>query len=269
MKKYIVSFTVSLMLAVILSFSVYAVETSEENSVPVTESSVVQESSPPEPSVQQSSEESSSEPSITESSQESSYESSYESSAESSIESSQTESSAEESSEPFEEETSIPEETSVEESSEEPPYEVSVTDPFEAINNIDIILPVNKPDYNKPNIESSVESSEEPFQESSETVAANTSEISDTESTILNTPPVPQDEVSSVQLYNSTTVSSDNTSFLLGIIFWSVIGLVVTTVLIIVLHSKGGGNQMSGRNRYRKNVQKPNKKKLLSEKYYK
>ncbi len=270
----IVSILIGIVLVIAISFSVFAVESQEENSTPYEQSSGVQVQSSSEQLISspETSEEFSSQIS-SESSLESSAEISHQISTESSQqspdessqeESSQTESIAEESSN----ESSEPEEQSYIESSFESSEKIIFSDPFEGINKINIILPIDNPNYQKP--ESSTEPSSDPPKESSSEISA---QVSDENTHILDSPPVPQDESRTVQLYNSTTAETDNTSFLVGIIIWSVIGIIITAILIIVLHTKEGKNSdfSLGRNRYHKKFEQKTKrtKKLLSDKYYK
>ena len=67
---------------------------------------------------------------------------------------------------------------------------------------------------------------------------------------LLNAPPMPADEQSVSVPYNQ---QNDNSSIFLGMIFWSVIGIVVTAVLIIILNLKGADSEFAfSRKRYHK-----------------
>lgn len=225
------------MSVLMLSLSSYAIE---ENTDSLTESSSeisnIDSELSSETSFESSQLVSESESSvITEPSDELSSESSAESLSESYVQSS--EQSSNQSSE-------LSSDESYEESSE-----VSIVSPFSALNNLDAVLPVDREDYRP--IESQIESSEQMPESNSEISSESSLYLEDTskaESNILNAPPVPSDEPVTSQLYASNT---DN-SFLIGIIFWSVIGVVVTAVLIIILHSKGNSEFNFSKKRYRK-----------------
>lgn len=269
----IISVIIFLVLTSILTFSVFAVEDNSEPSLPTEDSNITSDPSQSEQSSELQSSEEVSQESLPESSIEGSLESSQESlpesSIESSLESSQEslpESSVESSSESSRqessnisaptEESSVPEETSVQESPQESPH-AEIADPFAAINRIDIVLPVDKPEYKNP-----TESSDE----ISSNVSSSTGNILDTD------PPIPPDKTPAVQLYNSTTIETDNSSYLIGIICWSIIGIIITAVFIVFFNSKKttSSDFELKRNRYHKaSPQKSKHKRLLSDKYYK
>ena len=104
------------------------------------------------------------------------------------------------------------------------------------------ILRENDPNFT-PQESSKVESSEE---ESSREAAA----VIDPDSKLLTAPPMPSDEQSTSVPYNQ---KNENFSVLLGIINWSVVGIVVTAVLIVILNLKGSNSEfVFSRKRYRK-----------------
>lgn len=238
----------------VISFSSYAVEESSYESLPSessaeitstesTFSSAIAESSVVQSSIQSSSftessvqtPESSNSVSVPQSSAESSVVS--EPSVQSSV---PEETSADESSEP---------ESSIEESSEES-EEISIVDPFSALNNLEVVLPVDRPDYIPPesSSESSVQSSVQSSENSVESQISAVAEVSKAENNVLNAPPVPTDEQTPKQIYSQR---ADNLSFLIGIIIWSVIGVAVTALLIVILNLKGNKETSGGFNRGR------------------
>ncbi|MGN1457719.1 MAG: hypothetical protein ACI4XP_07165, partial [Acutalibacteraceae bacterium] len=132
--------------------------------------------------------------------------------------------------------SSVPQETSPDESSKpESSYEeslqesedTSITSPFSALNNLDAVLPVDRPDYIPPesSLESSFQSSQDNFESSTESQNSAAAVVSKTENNILNAPPVPTDEQVPKQIYSQR---ADNSSFLIGVIIWSVIGACAT-----------------------------------------
>lgn len=230
-----------LMSALVISFSAYAVEESSYTSLPselsseITSaestdfSSVVAESSAVQSSLESST--------VQESSLQNSENSNTVSAPQSAVESSAPP-------EPSFTQSSVPEETStdessnpessVEESSEES-TENSIVDPFSALNNLEAVLPVDRPGYTPP--ESSLESSLQSSENSPESQNSVIADVSKDETNILNAPPVPTDEQVPKQIYSQR---ADNSSFLIGIIIWSVIGVAVTALLIVILNLKGG-----------------------------
>lgn len=127
---------------------------------------------------------------------------------------------------------------------------VTVADPFTLIAGLEVILPADKPDF-KPKEESSKE--EESKDESSAAAAAIKKDTD-----LLNAPPtIPIDETVSSVTY---TQDENDTSVFVGIIFWSIIGIVITAILIIIINFKGENSEFTfGRKRYHKNNYKPSR----------
>ena len=242
-KRLLCSAAALLMIAFSFSVSANAEEVSE------IEISVDTSYSEPEPSLpeQQSQTDISEEPSavseipVEQPSESSHSESSYsyiadEISAESSLsdESSSDQSSSESSSEtsnPYEE-YSQPE-NSAENSAEV--SELSVADPFEKIRSLQYIIPADDPDY---------ESKLKALQNS----AIRTAHI-DGQAGLINTPIPTSAGSSELDLYPEERDSS----FLMGVIIWSVIGIVVLILRILILNLKGGDFSF-GRKRYHKHT---------------
>ena len=180
-------------------------------------------------------------------SQEYSYESQNDTSYETSTDYlSQDESSQDSSNEEtsYGEESSNSEETSDQNSdlqSSEEESELSVADPFEKIRALQFILPADDPDYEskKKNQESSVILNKETGGEKG----------------LINTPLPLSRSSSELDLYSE----EQDSSFLMGVIIWSVIGVVVFILLILILNLKGGGDFSFGRKRYHKHSYKPMK----------
>ncbi len=119
---------------------------------------------------------------------------------------------------------------------------INIIDPFKNIAGVKYILPSDNPKFTPP--ESSID--DESSAESSEEAAA----IINTSSKLETTPPIVYDEHSAVVTYESET---DNSSFLIGMIFWSIIGVIVTAVLILILNFKGNKTEFAfSRKRYHK-----------------
>lgn len=244
LKKHIYTILTAVVVTVLMSvvsFSSYAVEESSYTSVPSESSEVITSS---EDSTLFSS--TVSESSVEQSSTQSSFiqESSTQSTQSSEVVS-EPQSSAEP--EPSITESSVPEETSTQESStvevsdeesSEESTEVSFTDPLSALKYLEAVLPIDR-GYTPPenSTQNSTQSSIPNSESSTVSEASTVSEISKTESKILNAPPVPTDEETPKQ---TLTQQSDNSSFLIGIIIWSVIGVAVTALLIVILNLKDG-----------------------------
>lgn len=237
---------ISIISAVIIAFSVSVFANAEE----ISEAEVSENTSysAPEESVseQQSLTEISEEPSavseisIEEPSHVSTVESSYSyiSNESSTEQSSYDESSTDESStESSSDESSSYEEYSQQEFSAETSEEVSelsVADPFDKIRSLQYIIPGDDPDY---------ESKLKTLQNS----AIRTIQVSGQEA-LLTTPIPTSGNSSELDLYPEERDSS----FLMGVIIWSVIGIVVLILLILILNLKGGGEFSFGRKRYHK-----------------
>ena len=80
--------------------------------------------------------------------------------------------------------------------------------------------------------------------------SAEAAAIINPDSRLLDAPPIPADEPSVAVPYNA---ESDNSSVLMGMIFWSIIGIIVTALLIIILNLKGDDSEFAfSRKRYHK-----------------
>ena len=123
---------------------------------------------------------------------------------------------------------------------------VTVTDPFSLIAGLEVILPADRPDF-KPKEESSKQE---------ESSAATATIKKDTD--LLSAPPtIPIDETVSSVTYNR---NDNDVSVFMGIIFWSIIGIVITAILIIIINFKGDNSEFTfRRKRYHKNNFKPSK----------
>ena len=138
------------------------------------------------------------------------------------------------------------EEESVEESSEPEKIIVPVTDPFRSVGKMKYILPVDDPSFVSP--ESRAE--EEKKAQSSAEAAA----VINPDSKLLDSPPMPSYEPSVALPYYQ---EDDSSSVLMGMIFWSIIGIVVTAILIMILNFKGDSSDYSfNRKRYYKQQNK-------------
>ncbi len=141
-------------------------------------------------------------------------------------------------------------EESLEESSEQDSSEseeessgLSVTDPFGKLSAMNYILPSDDPNY-------IAKQKKEDSNAAAGSIRHN--------SGLLDSPPMPSDTSASALSY---TEDEDDSSFLMGIIFWSVIGIVLTILLIFIINLKGSGNSNSfGRKRYHKNTYKPSRR---------
>lgn len=135
-----------------------------------------------------------------------------------------------------------PEQSAYEESSAEESKAQNIADPFGAIKAAEILIPSDKPGYKAPEQSSAAESSE-----SDHSAAA---AVINGDNQLLSSPPIPSDDPSAPVPYNQ---QSDSNSVLMGIIFWSVIGVIVTTVLIVILNFKGNNSEFAfSRKRYHK-----------------
>lgn len=104
------------------------------------------------------------------------------------------------------------------------------------------ILPVKDPSFVSPKKQAE--------QVSKNQSSAEAAAIINPDSKLLDAPPIPTDEPSVTVPYNP---ENDNSSVLMGMIFWCIIGIVVTAVLIIILNLKGDDSEFAfSRKRYHK-----------------
>ncbi len=190
----------------------------EPDSEPVEDSSLPSEdpSEDPEPSPE---EPESNEPESSEPESEPEPSEPEESSEEPSEESSEPES------EPEPDPSSQPE--SREESSKAPP--TLRREPFSWLSGIKTVIPADRPGYISPKQQSEIEYSQRMYEESRAAI----SQADKADRHILSTPPLPSNEVSEDTA--SIAARNESSSFLIGIIIWSLIGIVITLILIFVL----------------------------------
>lgn len=187
-----------------------------ESSAPEEPTSQPEEPEPsqpeePDPSEDPSQyEESSSEP---EPSQESRYEESSESEEPSQQESSEV--------------VSEPEQSSTQESVPADPK--LKRDPFEWLSGIKTVIPADRSGYVSPAQKAENEKAQKLYEESR--AALETANKADKH--ILSTPPLPENEVSEDTI--SIAAQNESSSFLIGIIIWSLIGIITTLILIFML----------------------------------
>ena len=130
---------------------------------------------------------------------------------------------------------------SIQESAEESSG-LSITDPFAKLTSMHYILPSDDPNY-------IAKQKKEDSNAAAGSIRHN--------SGLLDSPPMPLDNSVSALNYKE----DDDSTFLVGIIFWTVIAIVLTILLIFIINLKGSGNSNSfGRKRYHKNTYKPSKK---------
>lgn len=114
--------------------------------------------------------------------------------------------------------------------------EIFETDPFGWINHLETVLPADKENYISPKQQSDAKLLEE-----SERAAA---------AALLSAPPMPYEETSFNTLGELETIHHDDTSFITGIIIWSVIGVMIAITIIFLFHSNTKG--AARRKRYKK-----------------
>lgn len=117
---------------------------------------------------------------------------------------------------------------------------IKVTDPFGKLNDLDYILPADAPDF-----EVKRQKYESSLLAAAEIRSANS---------LIQSPPLPisddNDELSFVK-------EEEDASFMMGVVIWSVIGVVIAVLLILMLNLKGGGDFSMGRKRYYKKTYRP------------
>ena len=116
---------------------------------------------------------------------------------------------------------------------------LKLTDPFAKLRSINYILPSDDPNY-------VAKQKKEESNHAAGAVKHN--------SGLLDAPPIPLDDTVSSIEYSG---EDDGSSVLIGIIFWSVIGIVLTIVLIFIINLKGSGNDNFARKRYDKKKYRP------------
>ena len=130
-----------------------------------------------------------------------------------------------------------------------------ISDPFTVLGTMDVILPVDRNNFN-PHTKADENSL------SRNSTVSSSSQSSELELSLLNTPPLPDDNGIKYKI----TDKNDAEALFLGMIFWSVIGIVVTAVLIIIVNSKGNDSEfVFSRKRYHKG--KKNNSSSHSEKF--
>ena len=248
--KISLGFITLLMILSVISFSAYAVDPLPEVSGEASaQSEAVSEA--PDSQEDLSGDDTESEDSVTENSEE------YESSdAESYYEEDTTESYYQSSADYYEEsyyEDSYTEsyyEESYTESSEESYYEssddyeesiyeessIEVKDPFKETAALKYIIPADDPDFRK--------------KEDSEAQSSSGGTIG-SEKDVLAPPPQINTDSGSASTDPAGFQETDN-STLTGIIFWSVLGIILVVTLIILISNKGNNNSNFGRKRYYK-----------------
>lgn len=116
-----------------------------------------------------------------------------------------------------------------------------IADPFMLIEKMDAVLPFDRKGFVAPkkNDQNSVTEVADPeLSEQSGVI----------EFSLLESPPLPTGTAALEELNDK-----DNEAVLLGLIFWSVIGIIVTAVLIIIVNSKGNDTEfVFSRKRYHK-----------------
>lgn len=111
---------------------------------------------------------------------------------------------------------------------------VSVGDPFTVLKNVAVVLPSDKPGFVP--------------EQSSRSSGAAAYIKSGTGS--LDFPPVPAADSTLKSPYDNY---NDNNSVLMGMIFWSLLGVIITAVLIIIMNFKGNDTEFAfSRKRYHK-----------------
>ncbi len=222
---------------IISAFPVFAVPSQPESSQSSGyEESYSQESSYDEYSYTE-------ETSYEQSSDDSSYSQWDESSASDEYENYTEQESSEEESQDSQDEESSETEDSADEKSAESSGEkddLKITDPFEKLKSMDYILPADDPNY----------LAKQKTEESAKGLGTLRHS-----SGLLDSPPMPGKEVSSALNYKD----EDDSSLLMGIIIWSVIGIVITVLLIFIINLKGGKSSF-GRKRYYKNTYRPSRR---------
>ncbi|MGN0537445.1 MAG: hypothetical protein ACI4M3_05670 [Acutalibacteraceae bacterium] len=222
--------------AIGLPLIAHAVETSEVSEISNTETSVpessVLESSVSEPSTEPTPSEPTSEPSEPDTS-----DTSVSEPIESSVEENSTENSRTpvEPSEPSEEESSQEESVITPESSQSTPSSPDVADPFGLFAGIIPNINTSSPPQN-----STPEQEETSVEETTSVPEENTNIPTVDETKWLNS------ETAAIAQTNTT----DDSDILTGIILWSVIGLAITTVFIILLNIKGNDRSSYRKNKY-------------------
>ena len=123
------------------------------------------------------------------------------------------------------------------------PTAIKITDPFAALRTAAKVIPSNK-------ASASAESNAAILPQDKARTGASINNGG------LIEPPVPAIDASLDSPYNS---QSDNNSVLMGLIFWSMIGVIVTAILIIILNFKGDNSEfVFSRKRYHKGENRNN-----------
>lgn len=107
-------------------------------------------------------------------------------------------------------------------------------DPFDFTYSLDTVIPAEREDYISPKQESENKLAEESLKAAA--------------AALLSSPPMPYEEITNNPIANAKKNDTEG-SFLTGIIIWSIIGIIVTSTLIIIFNSKGG--KKIRRNRYK------------------